>query len=133
QYYDPTDANAECRPRTGYPGVLYRCILLAGSGDLVNDTLEYWLGGFLVNTAAGVTDDGGIFDAFGTDTPLDGLEWSFNGEGSAANHNNADSYIATGGILPKATYPQFESWAAAKYSRPGGPFDPKSGARYAYS
>jgi hypothetical protein len=133
QYYDPTDANAECRPRTDYPGVLYRCILLAGSGDLVNDTLEYWLGGFLVNSAAGVTDGGDIYDAFGNDTPLDGLEWSFNGEGSAANHNNADSYIATGGILPKAIYPQFESWVAAKYSRPGGPFDPKSGTRYAYS
>ena len=30
-------------------------------------------------------------------------------------------------------YPQFESWVAAKYDRPGGPFDPHSGTRYAYS
>jgi hypothetical protein len=132
QFYDPTAANARCNT-PGTP-TLPRCLLLGGSGDGVNDTLEYWLGGFLVNRFAGVDDaTGDIFDAFGTDTPLNGLSWSFNGADSAQNHGNANSFIATSGILPKATYPQFDSWVAAKYDRPGGPFDPHTGTNYAYS
>ena len=129
QLYDPTAANGRC----GDPAVGYRCLQLNGSGDGVNDVLQYWFGSFLVNTGAGVNDDGDIYDAFGTDIPLAGLNWSFNGADSAANHNNANSFIATSGILPKATYPQFDSWVAAKYDRPGGPFDPHSGTHYAYS
>jgi Zinc carboxypeptidase len=132
QFYDPTAANGRCNG--GPSPVLYRCLLLGGSGDGVNDTLEYWFGGFLVNRGAGVDDaTGDIFDAFGTDTPLNGLSWSFNGADSAQNHGNANSFIATSGILPKATYPQFDSWVAAKYDRPSGPFDPHTGSRYAYS
>jgi hypothetical protein len=130
QYYDPTAANAQCRAD---PAVLARCLALAGSGDNVNDTLEYWLGAFLVNRGAGVNDNGGIFDSVGWDDPFTGLSWSFNGEDSAQNHNTAASYIATSGILPKSQYPQFDSWVAAKYDRPGGPFDPHTGTRYAYS
>ena len=37
------------------------------------------------------------------------------------------------GSCPKAQFPQFESWVAAKYVRPGGPFDPHTGTYYAYS
>jgi zinc carboxypeptidase len=129
QLYDPTAANGRC----GDPTVAYRCLQLNGSGDGVNDVLQYWFGSFLVNNGAGVNDDGDIYDAFGTDIPLAGLSWSFNGPDSAANHDNANSFIATSGILPKATYPQFDSWVAAKYARPGGPFDPHSGTHYAYS
>jgi zinc carboxypeptidase len=144
QLYDPTAANAECHAAPNrvpsYPGVEYRCLQLNGSGDGVNDVLEYWFGSFLVNAGAGLDDDGNAFDAFGTDTPFAGLEWGFNGTDSAGNHvptaaNPApvNSFIATSGILPKATYPQFDSWVAAKYDRPGGPFDPHTGTHYAYS
>jgi hypothetical protein len=100
----------------------------------VNDVIQYWFGSYLVNVGAGVDDEGNIFDAFGTDTPFDGVSsWSFNGADSAENHGNANSFIATSGILPSAEYPQFDSWVAAKYDRPGGPFDPLSGTHYAYS
>jgi hypothetical protein len=129
QLYDPTAANGRC----GDPAVAYRCLQLNGTGDGVNDVMQYWFGSFLVNGGAGVDDEGNIFDAFGTDDPLTGLSWSFNGDDSAQNQTNANSFIATSGILPTATYPQFESWVAAKYSRPGGPFDPHSGTHYAYS
>ena len=131
QLYDPTAANAQCRAN---PAVQARCLQLAGSGDLVNDTLEYWLGAFLVNTGAGFNPDtGNIYDGIGWDTPFTGLSWSYNGADSAQNHNTATSYIATSGILPVSEYPQFDSWVAAKYDRPGGPFDPHTGSKYAYS
>ncbi len=129
QLYDPTDANGQCAD----PAVTYRCLQLNGTGDGVNDVLQYWFGSFLVNGGAGVNDGGDIFDAFGIDDPLSGLSWSFNGTDSAQNHNTANSFISTSGILPKSTYPQFDSWVAAKYDRPGGPFDPHSGTHYAYS
>ena len=59
---------------------------------------------------------------------------TFNGGDSADNQVFDDaSFITTSGILDPAIYPQFESWVAAKYDRPGGPFDPHSGTRYAYS
>jgi len=129
QLYDPTAANGRC----GDPAVAYRCLQLNGTGDGVNDVLQYWFGSFLFNRGAGVNDDGGIFDVNGTDDPLTGLSWSFNGTDSAQNHDIAGSFIATSGILPAAMYPQFDSWVAAKYDRPGGPFDPHSGTHYAYS
>jgi Zinc carboxypeptidase len=130
QLYDPTAANGRC----GDAAVGYRCLQLNGTGDGVNDVLQYWFGSYLVNLNAGRDAEGNIFDAFGTDTPFDGVEtWSFNGEDSAQNHNTANSFIATSGILPAGEYPQFESSVAAKYDRPGGPFDPHSGTHYAYS
>jgi hypothetical protein len=130
QAYDPTAANQQC----SLPTVGYRCLTLNGSGDLVNDVLEYWFGAFLVNANAG-RNGSTPYNAFGTDTPFAGVSaWSFNGADSAGNHSNGmNSFIATGGILPKAIYPQFDSWVSAKYDRPGGPFDPHTGARYAYS
>jgi hypothetical protein len=130
QLYDPTAANGRC----GDPTVAYRCLQLNGTGDGMNDVLQYWFGSYLVNLNAGRADDGSLFDAFGTDTPFAGVEtWSFNGADSAANQTTANSFIATSGILPPSEYPQFRSWVAAKYDRPSGPFDPHDGGKYAYS
>jgi hypothetical protein len=130
QLYDPTAANGRC----GDPTVTYRCLQLNGSGDGVNDVLQYWLGSYLVNLNAGRSAPFEIYDAFGTNTPFDGVAtWSFNGDDSAQNHNTANSFISTSGILPTGEYPQFNSWVAAKYARPGGPFDPHDGTHYAYS
>ena len=132
QFYDPTDANAQCTPN---PAVLQRCLILFGStsSDLQNDVLEYWFGAFLLNWGAGVDEAGNVFNVLGTDTPFSSLELMFNGVDSAQNHANANSFIATSGILPPETYPQFTSWASAKYDRPGGPFAPHTGESYAYS
>jgi Zinc carboxypeptidase len=133
QLYDPTAANAQCSALP--PGTdPRRCLVLHGSGDLQGDVLEYWFGAFLFNFGAGVDPETGeIFDVFGVDTPFDAVELAFNGVDSAQNGDNANSFIATSGILPVSTYPQFESWVSAKYDRPGGPFDPHTGTRYAYS
>jgi zinc carboxypeptidase len=129
QFYDPTEANGRC----GDPTVAYRCIQTNGSGDGMNDVFQYWFGSFLVNPNAGQSGPSTVFDAHGTDTPLAGLSWSYNGPDTAPSHTTANSFISTSGILPKATYPQFDSWVAAKYDRPGGPFEPHSPTKYAYS
>jgi hypothetical protein len=134
QFYDPTEANAQCQTPTTPP--LARCLILFGStsSDLQGDVIEYWFGAFLTNEAAGFDEEGNNLDVVGTDDPFTGMEWSFNGGDSADNQffDNA-SFITTSGILPVSSYPQFESWVAGKYDRPGGPFEPHTGSKYAYS
>jgi Zinc carboxypeptidase len=131
QLYDPTAANAQCGalPPETDPR---RCLVLHGSGDLQGDVLEYWFGGFLLNNGAGLSEDN-IFNVLGVDTPLDSLTLMFNGADSAQNGDNANSFIATSGILLPDEFPQFESWVSARYDRPGGPFDPHTGDSYVYS
>ena len=131
QLFDPFE-NQRC---LGGPNpVQARCAALQGSGDLTNDFLEYWLGAYFVNDNAGFNPDtGGLFDAFGVADPFTSLSWSFNGADSAQNQDHSASFLATSGILPPGTYPQFTSSAAVKYSRPGGPFEPHTGTYYLYS
>jgi hypothetical protein len=131
QFYDPTAANARCSD----PAVAYRCLRLAGSpsGDGINDTLEYWFGASSINEGAGQADDGSMFDVLGVDTPLTGASFGFNGADSAANQDHSASFLTTSGRLDPAQFPQFRSWAAAKYDRPGGPFAPHTGEHYLYS
>jgi hypothetical protein len=138
QLYDPTEANARCQtPQPdGSVVVLDRCLILYGSpsSDLQNDVIEYWFGAFLTNEAAGFDDEGNNLPIIGTDDPFTGTGMTLNGGDSADNQFFDDaSFISTGGILPIGTYPQFESWVAGKYDRPGGPFEPHTGMKYAYS
>ncbi|HEY1105411.1 MAG TPA: M14 family zinc carboxypeptidase, partial [Agromyces sp.] len=127
--YDPTAANALCTD----PAVAPRCRTLGGSGDGMNDTLQYWLGSYLVVDDAGTTEDGGLLDVLGVDTPLTGLDWGFGGADSAANQDHSNSFITTSGILNPQQYPQFDSWVAGRWDRTGGPFEPHTGDAYAYS
>jgi hypothetical protein len=131
QAYDPTAANGQCSD----PTVEYRCLALQGSpsGDGINDTLEYWFGASSVNEGAGQDEDGNMFDVLGVDTPLTGASFGFNGTDSAANQDHSASFLTTSGRLDPAQFPQFTSWAAAKYDRPGGPFAPHTGDYYMYS
>ena len=124
QRYDPQGGTLPCSD----PSVTYRCLPLRGSGDGVNDVLQYWFGAFHVNANAGDNPDGGIYPVNGSDDPFTGLGWGFD----PAAVDNA-SFIATSGILPPAEYPQFASVPAARYARAGGPFEPHSGAMYVYS
>jgi hypothetical protein len=124
QRYDPQGSPAPCSD----PAVAYRCLLLRGSGDGVNDVLQYWYGSFLVNAGAGSKPGGGMFDANGVGDPFTGLSWGFD----PAATDNA-SFITTSGILPPSEYPQFTSTPAARYARPGGPFEPHTGSSYVYS
>jgi len=103
-----------------------------GCVALSDDFLQYYLGAYLYNDDAGTTANGKLYAVQGSDDPVEGLGWTF-GAPSANNQDHSASFIATSGILPQATYPQFGSEATAKYVRPGGPFDPHTGQYYAYS
>ncbi|MFF2494210.1 M14 family zinc carboxypeptidase [Agromyces sp. NPDC058064] len=126
--YDPTAENALCTD----PAVAPRCRTLGGSGDGTNDTLQYWLGAYLVIDDAGMDEDGELFDVLGMDTPFTGLNWEL-GDDSAQNQDHTNSFITTSGILDPQQYPQFESWVAAGWDRPTGPFEPHNGDAYVYS
>jgi hypothetical protein len=124
QRYDPQGSSLPCSDAS----IAYRCLLLRGSGDGVNDTLQYWFGAFLVNANAGSNPSGGIYPVSGSSTPFTGLSWGFD----PAATDNA-SFITMSGILPVAEYPQFASTPPANYQRPGGPFEPHTGSNYVYS
>src|SRR5215213_2866675 len=112
----------KCDPDTDADG----CQLLS------DDFLQYYLGAYLYNDDAGTKANGGLYDVLGVDNPFSGLSWAFGGS-SANNQDHSASFISTSGILPADKYPQFDSWASARYVRPGGPFDPHTGTYYAYS
>ena len=100
----------------------------ASAATASTTSCEYWFGATsLQRRTTGTTGDGDLFDVDGVDNPLNGLPWAFNGATARTNQDHSASFIATSGILPPAQFPQFTSWAAAKYDRPGGPFDPHSG------
>jgi len=116
------ETNAPCDPNSAADGCQ----------DLSDDFLQYYLGAYIYNEDAGTTSKGTLYDVIGTDNPFSPFGWSF-GAPSANNQDHSASFITTSGILPKAQFPQFDSWAAAKYVRPGGPFDPHTGTYYTYS
>jgi hypothetical protein len=132
QFYDPQGGSVPCRAAPEQPTVAYRCLALRGSGDGVNDVLQYWYGAFLVTPGAGSNPDGGMFDATGVGAPFSGMEWGFDPATAGGATDNA-SFITTSGILPPSEYPQFTSTPAARYVRPGGPFEPHTGSSYVYS
>jgi hypothetical protein len=133
QLYDPKGEIA-CNPPP--PGTdPRRCLPLFGSffgGDGTHDVLQYYLGGYLAVANDGLVDEA-AFDSIGVDDPFTGLAWNLDDPNLAANPVRRSSFIATSGILPPDQFKQFESWAAARYDKPGGPFDPHTGTQYVYS
>ncbi|HEX2041236.1 MAG TPA: M14 family zinc carboxypeptidase [Acidimicrobiales bacterium] len=119
--FDPV-ANAPCDPGTDADG----CVPLS------DDFLQYYLGAYLYNDDAGTSGKGRLFDVVGSADPFQSLSWTF-GAPSANNQDHSASFITTSGILPQSAYPQFASSASARWSRPGGPFEPHTGTYYAYS
>ncbi|QIK74360.1 M14 family metallopeptidase [Nocardioides piscis] len=131
QRYDPQGEIA-CNPLPA--GVdARRCLALRGSGDGMNDVLQYWFGGYLQVPGDGHDDNGDVYDVTGLDDPFSAIDWSMNGPASADNQDATSSFIATSGILPIAEFPQFESWPSARWDKPGGPFEPHTGQQYVYS
>jgi hypothetical protein len=131
QLYDPK-GESPCTPLPAGQDPR-RCLLLRGSGDLVNDVIEYWFGGYVQVADDGNDGSGGLFDVNGIDDPFSGLSWGFNGPDSAGNQNMSSSFVSTSGILPTDRFPQFESWPSTRWNKPGGPFDPHTGTQYVYS
>ena len=130
QAYDPK-GEGPCNPNPAYDP--RRCLFLQGSGDGMNDVLEYWFGAYVYAPGDGERDDGGVFDVDGIDRPFEGLSWGFNGPESADNQNTGGSFVSTSGILPKEEYPQFDSWPSSKWAKTGGPYEPRTGSQYVYS
>jgi hypothetical protein len=118
------ETNAPCNPNDSGQD---------GCQPLSDDFLQYYLGAYFYNDGAGTDSKGNTFDVLGSANPFTGLTWSFGGGSSANNQDHSASFIATSGLLPASTYPQFTSSASAKYSRPGGPFEPHTGSNYVYS
>jgi Zinc carboxypeptidase len=133
QLYDPKGEIA-CNPLPAGTDPR-RCLPLFGSfggGDTTNDVLQYYLGGYVA-----VANDGHVggvaFDSVGVDDPFTGLTWGLDDPIFAGNNFRRSSFLATSGVLPVDQFKQFESWAAARYAKPGGPFDPHTGTQYVYS
>jgi hypothetical protein len=133
QLYDPKGEIACNPPPAGTDP--RRCLPLFGSffgGDTTNDVLQYYLGGYVAVANDGHTG-GAAFDSTGVDDPFTGLDWGLNDPDLTANNLRRSSFLATSGILPPDQFKQFESWPAARYAKPGGPFDPHTGTQYVYS
>lgn len=134
QMYDPKGEVA-CNPP---PADIdpRRCLPLWGSfggGDQTHDVLQYYFGAYLAVAGDGLDDTGAAFDASGVADPFTGLSWGLDDPVLAGNTTRRSSFLSTSGILPPDRFPQFESWPAARYDKPGGPFDPHTGAHYVYS
>jgi len=102
-------------------------------GMFSDDFFQYNLGAFIHVDEAGIDssfDPAVPFDVIGEpgDPVFDGLELSLNGGDGASNQISADSFLATSYFLP-----HFANNVAARYQRPGGPYDPHSGNYYVYS
>ena len=133
QLYDPKGEIA-CNPLPAGTDPR-RCLPLFGSffgGDTTNDVLQYYLGGYVAVANDGHVD-GAAFDSVGVADPFTGLTWGLDDPIFAGNTVRRSSFLATSGILPVDQYKQFDSWAAARYDKPGGPFDPHTGTQYVYS
>ena len=65
-----------------------RCLPLRGSGDGVNDVLQYWFGAYNVVLGDGLDEKGNTFDLLGIDDPFTGLEWGLNQPQSANDEND---------------------------------------------
>jgi hypothetical protein len=131
QFYDPK-GEARCRPVD--PALdPRRCLLLRGSGDGTTDVLQYYFGAYITVIGDGVDENGNTFPSIGIDRPFTSLSWAFGGPDSADNQFTTSSSVATSGILTPDRFPQFNSWPASRWDKPGGPFAPHSGEQYVYS
>jgi hypothetical protein len=104
------------------------------AGFYPDDFFQYTFGAFINIDSAGVDPVSSLpFDVQGQagDPIFDGLSFSLSNAGGGDGANNQffnDTLLATGYFLP-----HFDTSIAARYVRPGGPFEPHSGAYYFYS
>lgn len=102
-------------------------------GIFSDDFFQYNLGAFIHVEEAGMdisADPVVPFEVVGEpgDPVFDGLTLNLNGGDGAANQFYADSFLATSYFLS-----HYVNTIAARYQRPGGPYDPHSGSYYVYS
>ncbi|MEO3870573.1 M14 family zinc carboxypeptidase [Nonomuraea sp. B12E4] len=92
-----------------------------------NDFQQYWLGAFVY------FDDAGTDHDTGQPFALQGNGGQFQGFNATLEPGHTNSFVATSAILPAQQFPLFQSSAQVKWVRPGGPFDPHTGAWDVYS
>ena len=113
------------QPAPGRASMLARCLALRGSGDGVNDVLQYWFGALSSRSRRRPRPDTGEpFDVIGIDDPFDGSRRG----GSTAPTAPTTRATLSRSSRPAAScrptqFPQFESWPSARWDKPGGPFD----------
>ena len=129
-YYDPFE-NRDCAVTA--TSVAPFCRPLFGSGDGVNDVLEYWFGAGLVNVGAGANFDDqttpmpSTCSASTTRSPVcPGASTAPAGR-EPGRHLGPNSFITTSGLLPATSTRSSTAGPSARYDRPGGPFDPHTG------
>jgi hypothetical protein len=100
------------------------------AGGFSDDFFQYYLGAFMHTEEGGMDADSGLpFDVVGEPGDLfEGLSFGIHGGTGAGNQFYADTFLATSHFLP-----HFDGAVAARYVRPGSPFDPHSGDYYVYS
>ena len=131
QFYNPFDNSAV----RGRQCVRPACRPLAGSGDNLNDVIEYWFDASLVNVGAGLDPEtGDPLDVEGIDNPLDGLTWEFNGADSAENQGiDALRSSRPAASCRKTSIRRSPAGRRPTTSARAGPFEPHSGEQYVYS
>ena len=123
-FYEPdVPAQPECTVRADPP-----CL------PILNDFLQYYLGAYTYIDGGGSAPNGQPYPVKGTAGDFTGFQSTLNGGDSANNQDHTASFLTTSSFLPKDRFPQFASSAPIAWERPGGaPFDPHTGAWYAYS
>ncbi len=94
---------------------------------LSDDFTQYYLGAY---ARASNTEPSGVV---GVDVPFTGGAAALGGAATVDNPlDEAGSFLPTSVVLPAEQFPQFRSWASARYESGGtaGPFDPLAGNWY---
>jgi hypothetical protein len=108
----------------------YLSLFYAVDYGLSDDFFQYYLGAYMHTEEGGMDPATGLpYDVKGEAGDLfDGLAFSLHNGDGASNQHYADTFLAVNYFLPS-----FDGTVAARYERPGGPFDPHSGDYYVYS
>ncbi len=103
-------------------------------GQYSDDFFQYYLGANIDLDTGGIDGGSGVAYAINGesgDPIFDGLNFNLdnsNGGDGADNQCCSSTFLSTSSFMP-----QFSDEIAARYDRPGGPFDPHSGSYYVYS
>lgn len=106
-------------------------MLSAVFGEFPDDFFQYYLGAYMHIEGGGM--DSASHQPFAVmgvdgDPIFGGLAFQIFGGDGANNQHHADTFLLTSHFVP-----HFSNTLAARYDRPGGPFDPHSGSYFVYS
>jgi murein tripeptide amidase MpaA len=105
--------------------------LSAVYGMFNDDFFQYTLGAYRQVDEAGLDPETSLplaVQGEADDPVFSDMSFNLTGGDGADNQSSPDSFLATSYFLPKV-----DSHVAARYVRPGGPFEPHSGDNYVYS